>query len=303
MTIINTLIVTLSYVTFTVLIYFLRDDTPRFSRMKVVAFGIALGSIFAACYPFWELRFGNTVQTVDLYIMIEFAVAAPPAFFVYPKKPNKNIFFISTTTPLLVVGHGMGNIAELTFAPNELVGRLTNLIIMSACFALILAGIYFITRKKFPGLYENDNPKLWRRLWIITLLLGWTQIVAGNVFSGSTFTASGIIPSRLICLAGTAAIFYIAGLAKTQASKSAEAFAREAAAAETVSAKEKAYAAIVSQTEESNRLRHDRRQIFAAIGGLNESGKEAELEKYCKEALEQLKPSDKTEIIKTELTV
>jgi hypothetical protein len=170
---------------------------------------------------------------------------------------------------------------------------------MIILYAVIVIVSYII----FSVLFKNEKPKLWRRLWIITVLLVLTQIVAGNVLSGGTFTAAEIIPSWVICLAGMAAIFCIAGLAKTQASVSAEAFAREAAAAETVLQKEKAYAAIVSQTEETSRLRHDRRQIFAAIGGLNEPGKEAELERYCIEVLEQLTQSEKSDIPKTEITV
>jgi hypothetical protein len=303
MTIINTAIVIISYSTFSVLIYYLRRDTPRFSRIKTIAFGTLLGSLFAALYPVWEMYFGGSLKSVDLYILLEFVITAPPAFFIYPKKPNKNLFFISTTTPLMVVGHGLGNLTELSFAPNELIGRILNLIIMTACFIIILSGLFWLTRKKFPGLFENENPKLWRRLWIITLLLGFTQIVAGNVFSGSTFTAAGIIPSRLISLVGMAAIFYIAGLAKVQAEESAIALARAEAARETTTAKEKAYSAIVAQTEETSRLRHDRRQMFAAIGGLNEPGKETELESYCLEVLAELQTDNIQNHTKTELAV
>jgi hypothetical protein len=295
MTILNIAIVLIAYATLVIMIYFLRQDKARISRTKTVAFAVLSGGIFAVFYPLWELRFGNSVQAVDLYIMFEFILSAPPAFIIYPKKPNKNLFFISTTTTLTVVGHGLGNITEMLYAPNEIIGRLLNLIVMSACFALIIAGIYCLTRIKFPGLYENENPILWRRLWIITLLMGFTQIAAGNVFSVSTFTAASIIPSRIICLAGTAAILFIAGLAKHQAEEAAEALARAEAAEEAVLAKEAAYAAIVAQTEETSRLRHDRRQIIAAIGGLNEQGKEAELENYCLEVLEQLNFYDNTE--------
>ncbi|MDR0943588.1 MAG: hypothetical protein LBM41_03555 [Ruminococcus sp.] len=293
MTVINIAIVAAAYATIAILIYFLRSEKSRFSRKQIITFIIMAGVVFAACYPFWERRFGDSVQALDLYIILVFIFTFPPAFFIYPKRPNKNFFFICLCTPLTVVGHGFGNLAELSFAPNQLIGRILNLFVMSACFALILTGLYWLTRKKFPGLFENENPVLWRRLWIITVLMGWTQIVAGNVFSGSTFTAAGIIPSRLICLAGTVAILYIAGLAKRQAEESADAFARAAAAEEAVNAKEKEYAEIVAQTEETNRLRHDRRQIIAAITGLNESGMEKELESYCLEALEQL---DRTEI-------
>jgi hypothetical protein len=224
-----------------------------------------------------------------------FVFTALPAFFIYPKKPNKTFFFISLCTPLTVVGHGFGNLSEISFAPNQLIGRILNLFVMSASFAVILTGLYFLTRKKFPGLFENENPKLWRRLWIITVLMGWTQIVSGNVFSGSTFTAAGIIPSRIICLAGTAAILYIAGLAKHQAERSAEAASRAEAAHEMVCQKERAYNAIVAQTEETSRLRHDNRQIIAAIGGLNEPGKEKELESYCLEVIEQLQANENAE--------
>jgi hypothetical protein len=293
MTIVNIAIIVIAYATIAILIYFLRSEKSRFSRKQIITFTIIAGVVFSAVYPFWEARFGDSIQALDLYILLVFIFTFPPAFFIYPKRPDKNIFFICLCTPLTVVGHGFGNLAEISFASNKLIGRLTNLIVMTACFVIIIAGLFWLTRKKFPGLFENENPKLWRRLWIITVLMGWTQIVAGNVFSGSTFTAAGIIPSRLICLAGTVAILYIAGLAKRQAEESAEAFARAAAEEEAVKAKEKEYAAIVAETEETNRLRHDRRQIIAAINGLNESGKEKELESYCLEILEQL---ERTEI-------
>jgi hypothetical protein len=293
MTIVNIAIVIAAYATIAILIYFLRNEKSRFSRKQIITFTIIAGVVFAVCYPFWEHRFGDSIQALDLYILLVFIFTFPPAFFIYPKRLNKNLFFICNCTPLTVVGHGFGNLAEISFEANELIGRIINLFVMSACFAVIIAGLFWLTQKKFPGLFENESPKLWRQLWIITVLLGWTQIVAGNVFSGNTFTAAGIIPSRLICLAGTAAILYIAGLAKRQAEESAEAFARAAAAEEAVNAKEKEYAEIVAQTEETNRLRHDRRQIIAAISGLNELGKEKELESYCREVLEEL---ERTEI-------
>jgi hypothetical protein len=293
MTIVNIAIVAVAYATIAILIYFLRSEKSRFSRKQIISFAIIAGVIFAAIYPFWEGRFGDSVQALDLYILLVFIFTFPPVFFIYPKKPNKNFFFISTCTPLTVVGHGFGNLADISYKSNQLIGRILNLIVMTACFVIIMAGLYWLTRKKFPGLFENENPKLWRRLWIITVLMGWTQIVAGNVFSVNTFTPAGIIPSRLICLAGTAAILYIAGLAKRQAEESSEVFARAAAEEEAVNAKEKAYAAIVVLMEETNRLRHDRRQIIAAIGGLNEPGKEKELERYCLEVLEQF---ERTEI-------
>jgi hypothetical protein len=302
MTVLNIAIVIIAYATIAILIYFLRQDEAVISRAKTVAFAFILGGIFTVLYPLWELSFGNSVQAVDLYILIEFSIVLLPAFIIYPKKLDKNLFFISTTTPLMVVGHGLGNISEMLYAPNQLIGRLLNLIVMSACFSFILAGLFYLTRKKFPGLYENENPKLWRRLWIITLLMGLTQIVAGNVFSDSSFTAAGIIPARIICLAGIAAILFIAGLAKLQAEEAAQAVARADAAEEAVTSKEKAYAAIVQKTEEISRLRHDRRQIIAAIGGLNETGKEEELESYCLEVLEQLGSNEKNEF-KRELKI
>jgi hypothetical protein len=254
----------------------------------MLIFAVITGVIFAGIYPLWELRFGNSIRSVDLYILIEFILTSLPAFFIYPGKPDKNLFFISTTTPLMVIGNGLGNLAEISLAPDRIIGRTVNLFVMTAVFAVIITGLYFITRKKFPGLYENENPKLWRRLWIITFLMGFTQIAAGNVFTPNTFTVGVIIPSRLICLAGMSAILFIAGLAKRQAEESAGAAARAKAAEEAVKAKEKSYAAIVAQTEETSRLRHDTRQIFAAIGGLNEPGKEAELESYCLDALAEL---------------
>jgi hypothetical protein len=293
MTALNIAVVLTAFSTIAILIYFLRQEEARISRRKLTLSAIVAGVIFGAVYPFWEMRFGNSVQAVDLYILLEFIIISPPAFFIYPKKPNKNLFFISTTTPRLVVGHGLGNLSELTVAPGELVGRILNLLIMILCFAAIVSGLFWLTRKKFPGLYESENPKLWRRLFVITLLMGLTQIVAGNVFSGSRFSAAGIIPSRLICLAGMAAILFIAGLAKRQAEEAAEVSARAEATEAAVKAKSEAYAAIVAQMEETNRLRHDRRQIFAAIGVLNEQGNEEELESYCCEVLGQL--SEKTE--------
>jgi hypothetical protein len=288
MTVLNIAVVLIGFLTIVILIYFLRQDKARFSRRNLVFSACITGLIFAVCYPFWEQRFGPAIQAVDLYILLEFLIVSLPAFFIYPKKPNKNLFFISTTTPLLVAGHGLGNLAEMYVAPNRLIGRILCFLVMTVVFAVIITGIFWLTRKKFPGLYETDSPKMWRRLFIITLLMGLTQIAAGNVFSSSSFKPITIIPSRLICLVGMAAILYIAGLAKTQAEESAKASARAEAAETAARQKNDAYAAIVEQMEDTNRLRHDRRQIIAAIGGLNEPGMEQALESYCFEVLLQL---------------
>ncbi|MDR0986411.1 MAG: hypothetical protein LBL98_01780 [Ruminococcus sp.] len=296
MTFINIVIVVIAYVNFSILIYFLRREKAIFSRKRTLILAVITGAVFAGIYPLWERSFGNSIQSVDLYVLLVFILTSLPAFFIYPGNPNKNLFFISTTTPLMVVGHGLGNLAEISLAPGSIIGRTVNLVVMTAVFAVIIAGLYFITRKKFPGLYENENPKLWRRLWIITLLMGFTQIAAGNVFTPNTFTPTAIIPSRLICLAGMAAILFIAGLAKRQAEESAGVASRAKAAEEAVKAKEKAYAEIVAQTEETSRLRHDTRQIFAAVGGLNEPGKEAELESYCLEVLAELRVGEELKV-------
>jgi hypothetical protein len=277
----------------------MRRDTGRVSRNKLIAFAVFLGSVFAVFYPFWEMKNGDSIRTLNTYILIEFFISAPPAFFIYPKTRDKNLFFISTTTPLMVVGYGLGNLTEI-YAPDPQIGRVLNLLVMAICFASILTGLFWLTRKGFPGLYETENPLLWRRLWVITLLMGLTQIVSGNVFSENSFRPSVIIPSRLICVLGTAAILYIAGLAKRQAEESAEAEARAAAAEGEVRQKEKAYARIVEKTEETNRLRHDRRQMLAAITGMNEPGKEEELIAYCNEVINQMK---NTEINKAEVSV
>ncbi|MDR0946626.1 MAG: hypothetical protein LBM87_02615 [Ruminococcus sp.] len=292
MTALNIAIVLTGFISITILIYFLRQDKARISRKKLIITAIVTGIIFAALYPLWEMKFGNAIQSVDLYVLAEFLIISPPAFFIYPKKPNKNLFFISTTTPLLVAGHGLGNLSEIMFKGGAFTGRLLNLLVMNICMAVIVGGIFWLTRKKFPGLYESENPKLWRRLFIITLMMGLSQLAAGNVFSADSFTPLGIIPSRLICLVGMGAILFIAGLAKRQAEESSEVTARAEAAEQAVKAKAESYAAIVKQMEESNRFRHDRRQILAAIDGLNVPGKEKELESYCREFLSQLNLSE-----------
>jgi hypothetical protein len=295
MTAFNIAIVIISYVTIVILIFFLRRDNARIPRKKLITGAVITGVLFAGGFPFWEMRLGDNIQTVDLYILLEFIVVFPVSFVLYPKKVNKNIFFISTTTPLLVVGHGLGNLTEMTIQADKPVGRIYNLFVMTLCFAVILAGIFWLARIRFPGLYESEHPKLWRRLWIITLMMGFAQLSAGNIFSGETFNAVGIIPSRFMCLAGMTAILFVAGLAKAQAEESAEAEARAAAAEKTVREKEEAYAAIVAKADETSRRRHDRRQMFAAIGIMNtqsfeqssEQSSEYELIKYCNEILSE----------------
>lgn len=303
MTLINIAIVIISYFTFTIMIYFIRKDTPRISRNKLISAVLFTGSVFAVFYPFWEMAFGDSIQMVNLYIFIEFIISAFPAFLVYPGKLTKNLFFISTTTPLLVVGHGLGNLTERTFGGGELPGRILNLLIMSACFAVIIAGLYYVTQKKFPGLYETESPKFWSRLWIITIIMGLTQLVAGNIYVSSSFRTEVILPSRLMCLAGMAAILYIAGLAKRQAEEFADTESRAAAAEQAVFEKEKAYKEITLKMEENSRFRHDSRQIVTAIRIMNEPGKERELIDYCLELLDEMKNTDTPNPQKTEITV
>ncbi|MCL1855724.1 MAG: hypothetical protein FWF86_08325, partial [Clostridia bacterium] len=52
------------------------------------------------------------------------------------------------------------------------------------------------------------------------------------------------------------------------------------------------YARIVEGVEEAGRLRHDLRQMFTAMQGMNEPGKEKELEAYCLDILAQLPRAD-----------
>ncbi|HBU11794.1 MAG TPA: hypothetical protein DEB31_03435 [Clostridiales bacterium] len=56
--------------------------------------------------------------------------------------------------------------------------------------------------------------------------------------------------------------------------------------------KEEAYARIAESVENAARLRHDLRQMFTAMQGMNEAGKCGELEAYCKEALAQIQADD-----------
>jgi methyl-accepting chemotaxis protein len=92
------------------------------------------------------------------------------------------------------------------------------------------------------------------------------------------------------------AIFYISGLAQEQAEEVANVQALANAAEATVRQKEETYARIVDHVEEMNRLRHDLRQIFTVMQGLNEPGKEIELEAYCLEVLTQMQHTGKMSV-------
>jgi LytS/YehU family sensor histidine kinase len=169
---------------------------------------------------------------------------------------------------------------------------MTALIILITGFVVIIAGIYFLIHKKFPKLFETGNVSFWVRIFIIMLFMGITMILAANVYNVNSLSAVMLLPSSIMCLIGIAAILYIAGLAKNQAKELAETEAEAKAAEQAVLLKDASYAKIVEKMEETNRLRHDRRQMFAVMQGMNEPHKSDELIAYCEEVQREMETAD-----------
>jgi hypothetical protein len=268
----------------TLLVFVLRSEKKRFS-VKILYFIYPILGVFLLCiYLLLAIRYGSSFQLISwLSFGFQFAVI-PLAIVVYPNTLFKNLFLLFAANIVILTGIGLGNCVEFLAG----FGRPANFLTRFVVEASMLGAIYFVTKRKFPGLYDKGDHKTWFSLFVITLLLGVIGILSTGFLSVTTSNIVTFIPARLCLALIMLAIFYISGLAQRQAEEMANAQALADAAEETVRQKEETYARIVDHVEEMNRLRHDFRQIFTVMQGLNEPGKEIELEAYCLEVLTQM---------------
>lgn len=273
------------------LVYLVRSEKARLSRRGLYVLCLMMGALLAAVYPVWAGWRGLLVSGASRFSFVAWLTLLPAAFVVYPKHGWKNLFLLTVAAGILVSGSGFGNLAELATG----LGRPVNFLVRVVIDGLVLGAMFLITRRGFPGLYESTGPRTWRQLAVVTLLLGVSGALVTTYVTESTLSDPGFILARLLLLFTMLAIFSIAGLAQRQAQASAQAHARADAAEEAVRQKEEAYARIVEGVEEAGRLRHDLRQMFTVMGGLNTPGQERELDAYCLEALAQLQAEQEVE--------
>jgi hypothetical protein len=244
---------------------------------------IVVGVFLIGIYLLMEGN-GSSFQLISwLSFGVQFAVI-PLAIAIYPHTLFKNLFLLFAANIVILTGIGLGNCVEFVAG----FGRFANFFTRFVVEAAMLGAIYVVTKRKFPGLYDKGDHKTWFSLFVITLLLGAIGILSTGFLSVTTTNLLTFIPARSCLALAMLAIFYISGLAQEQAEEVANVQALANAAEATVRQKEETYARIVDHVEEMNRLRHDLRQIFTVMQGLNEPGKEIELEAYCLEVLTQM---------------
>lgn len=270
------------------LVYLVRSEASRLSRRGLYVLCMGMGMLLAAVYPFWAGWRGLAVSGASRFSFLAWLALLPVSFVVYPQGRWKNLFLLSAAAGILVSGSGFGNLAEVATG----FGRPVNFLVRVVVDSLMLGALFLITRRSFPGLYESTGPRTWRPLAMVTLLLGVSGALTTGYVTQDTLSDPGFIPARLLLIFTRLGIFYIAGLAQRQAQESALAHARADAAEEAVRQKDDAYAHIVKGVEEAVHLRHDLRQMFTVIGGLNTPEQEPELEQYCLEALAHLQNTE-----------
>lgn len=286
--ILNTLNTILDYSVWMFIIYLLRQDDSRLVRRQL-KFGIAgLGVLLVILYQIWEFIFGASLIAQNYFAFAAYVISVPHVFLIYRGKRHKNMFFIALSIAAMSVGHGLGNLSEQYIAFGEEWARLINLLISAVLLFLILYGCVVFVRRGFPMLYQSDNPILWKYLWIIMLALGILQITVGSVYEPTSFRAETVIPARLIGLFASAVILYIAGVAHKQAQEAARLEQETAAINAAADEKDRQYAKIICNMEESRRLRHDMRQIYMVLSGFSQPETKAELIRFCEETIEIL---------------
>lgn len=271
-----------------VLVYLFRSEEARLSRKGVYTLCVFLSVLLCAVYPFWVRGQSISINTSSLFSGLVWLLLIPVSFVVYPRAVWKNLFLLCSSANIIVIGSGFGNFTELVTG----FGQPVNFIVRLAVDTLMLMAMATITQRKFLGLYGVGDARTWRCLWIITMLLGCIGMLATGFVEESSLSGSSFIPARLCLIFAMLAIFYIAGFAQRQAEEAVEFSARADAAEEAVRRKEEAYSSIVESVEEVGRLRHDLRQIFTAMQGMNKPGEERELEVYCREVLAQLEEAE-----------
>lgn len=151
-----------------------------------------------------------------------------------------------------------------------------------------MCAVFYLLRRRFPGLYQGDTGKIWGQLWLITLLLGCIQLLAtGFVDEGST-NFPVVAFGRLSLLLAMVVVFYLAGITQERAAIAAKTEMRAKEAAEEVARKDVLYVQLASSVQNATRLRHDIRQAYSVLLGLNKPGKEAEFSAYCASVLAEL---------------
>jgi signal transduction histidine kinase len=266
------------------LVFVLRSEKARCSQKHLYIIYIVVGVFLIGIYLLLTGRYGSSFQLISwLSFGFQFAVI-PLAIAVYPHTLFKNLFLLFAANIVILTGIGLGNCVEFVAGS----GRFANIFTRFVVEAAMLGAIYGVTKRKFPGLYDKGDNQTWFSLFVITLLLGAIGILSTGFLSVTTTNILTFIPARLCLALVMLAIFYISGLAQEQAEEAANAQALADASEEAVRQKEENYARIVDHVEEMNRLRHDLRQMFTVMQGLNEPDKEIELEAYCLEVLSQM---------------
>ncbi|MDR0964170.1 MAG: hypothetical protein LBM60_06110 [Clostridium sp.] len=266
------------------LVFILRSEKARLSRKGIYLLCGLLCVLLLAIYFLFGGRYSADFSFISwLSFGFQFGII-PIAIIVYPRHLFKNLFLLFAAHVVVLTGTGLGNALE--FATRF--GRPANFLMRLTIDTAMLTIIYIVTKRKFPGLYSKSENRTWFSLFIITLLLGAMGLLSTGFLSVTTTDLWPFLPARLCLALVMLAIFYIAGLAQRQAEESAEVQTRSQAAEETVRHKEAASARIVENMAETTRLRHDQRQMYAVMHWMNEPGKEAELEAYCLEVLEQI---------------
>jgi hypothetical protein len=266
------------------LVFVLRSEKARCSQKHLYMIYIVVGVLLIGVYLLLAGRYGSSFQLISwLSFGFQFAVI-PLAIAVYPHTLFKNLFLLFAANIVILTGIGLGNCVEFVAGYSRLANFSTRFVVEAAMFG----AVYGVTKHKFPGLYDKGDHKTWFSLFVITLLLGAIGILSTGFLSVTTTNLLTFIPVRSCLALVMLAIFYISGLAQEQAEEVANAQALADASEEAVRLKEENYARIVENVEEMNRLRHDLRQMFTVMQGLNEPGKEIELEAYCLEVLTQM---------------
>ena len=286
--ILNTLNTILDYSVWMFIIYLMRQDKARFTTRQLQLGISAVGIVLVILYQVWEAIFGGSLAVQNNFIFVAYWLSMPPVFLIYPGKGHKNIFFIALSIAIMSIGHGFGNLSEQYVPFAETGARLTNLLLSAFLLLLILYGFIVFVRRRFPALYQSENSALWKYLWIIMLALGLLQITVGSVYDPASFQAKTIVPARLVCLFAAVVILYLAGEAHRQAQEAARLEQETAAVNAAAAEKDRQYAEIIRNMEESRRLHHDMRQIYTVISGFNRPETKAELLQFCEETIEVL---------------
>lgn len=287
--ILDSLIYLWGYCIWMLLVYLLRTDPCRLSRQRLAVFCTISGALQVFLYiPFWRLA-GSSPTAISTFGAITWVLFALPAWWIYPKRGWKNLFLWCISGVVIAICIGPGNLAAALLPQDgPLSPRLAYLLVTAIVSAPVMAGVIHLQRR-FAGLYSAGGSKTWRQMAAIAAILFVMQLAVGNIYALQNTTPVRFLLARLATAFAMFAVLYIAGLSQRQAGEAARLTARAAAAQETATQKEETYARIVEGVEEASRLRHDLRQVFTAMQGMNSPGQEHDLALYCREVLAQLR--------------